>query len=87
MSLSSMNGTHLYDSLCKKPRSPQCCLRNSLYDRLSASPQKVAGSVHAKESTYYTLCPSYCAPSSNEKKIFEEFEGKRFHKLCHNDIV
>ena len=88
MSMSStMNGTHLYDSLNKKPKSTQHCLRNSLYDRLSASPHKVAKSVQAKESAYFTLCPSYCEHSSDEQKIFEEFEGRRFHNLCHKDIV
>ena len=79
-----MNGTQLYDTLCQKPTSTQPCLENNLYDRLSA---KAAEPVQAKEHTYYTLSPAYCVPSSDEQRIFEEFEGKKFHKLYHDDIV
>ena len=82
-----MNSTQLYDELCKGPTSAQPCLRNSIYDRLSTSPHKSADPIQAKEHTYYTLSPAYCTPSSNEQKIFEDFEEKRFPKLCHNDIV
>ena len=79
-----MNGTQVYDTLCEKPTSTQPSLENNLYDRLSA---KAAEPVQTKEHTYYTLSPAYCTPSSDEQKIFEEFEGKRFHKLYHHDIV
>ena len=79
-----MNVTLAYDTLCKKPTTTHPCLGNNLYDRLSA---KAAETVQAKERTYYTLCPAYCTPSSDEQKIFEEFEGKRFNKLYHKDIV
>ena len=30
--------------------------------------------------------PLYCEPSSDEQKIYEEFEEKRFCKLHHNEI-
>ena len=30
--------------------------------------------------------PIYSAPSSDEQKIYEEFEGKRFRKLYHIEI-
>ena len=30
--------------------------------------------------------PIYSAPSSDEQKIYEEFEGKRFRKLHHTKI-
>ena len=79
-----MNDTRVYDALCEKPTSTQPCLGNNLYDRLSA---KAAEPVQAKEHTYYTLSPAYCVPSSDEQRIFEEFEGKKFHKLYHDDIV
>ena len=79
-----MNDTQAYDTPCKKPTTTHPCLGNNLYDRLSV---KAAEPVQAKEHAYYTLSPSYCAPSSDEQKVFEEFEGKRFNKLYHKDIV
>ena len=30
--------------------------------------------------------PLYCEPSSDEQKIYENFEGKMFRKLNHNEI-
>ena len=51
----------------------------------------MAEAVETKEHAYYTLCkdsgPAYCAPSSVERKVYEEFQGKRFEKLHHKDIV
>ena len=53
----------------------------------------MAESIEAKENSYYALCesesigPMYCIPSSDEQKVYEEFEGKRFRKLLHKDIV
>ena len=31
--------------------------------------------------------PLYCVPSSDEQKIYEEFEGRMFRKLHHNEIM
>jgi len=33
-----------------------------------------------------TTGPIYCAPPSDEQKIYEEFEGKRFRKLHRKEI-
>jgi len=30
--------------------------------------------------------PIYHEPPSNVKKIYEEFEGKRFHKISHHEV-
>ena len=81
--LPTVNGTH---TLCKDSTSGQSCLVNNMHDVPRASTHKVR---ETEEHTYYTLCedPVYHAPSSNEQKIYEEFEGKRFHKLHHKDIV
>ena len=57
----------------------------------SGSPYEMAEAVESKEHTYYTLCedsgPAYHVPSSVERKVYEEFQGKRFEKLHHKDIV
>ena len=51
-------------------------------------------SIESEQQVYETTCegeqsigPVYCAPSSDEKKIYEEFEGKRFCKLCCEEFV
>jgi len=31
--------------------------------------------------------PIYSTPSNDEKKIYEEYAGKRFRKLLHKDIM
>ena len=31
--------------------------------------------------------PLYCVPSFDEQKIYEEFEGKMFRKLQHDEIM
>ena len=54
----------------------------------SASSDQTAESMEAEQEIYETPCegegstgPVYCIPSSDEQKIYEEFEGKRFrHK-------
>ena len=94
MPWSTMNSSQVYDTLCKMPTSKQPCLGNSLYDILpSASLYKMAESIETKEHSYYALCeaesigPVYCTPSSIERKVYEEFEGKRFRILHHKDIM
>ena len=69
-------------------------LRNKLFDMhpvSSGSPYEMAEAVETKEHAYYTLCedsgPVYHVPSSVERKVYEEFQGKRFQKLHHKDIV
>ena len=69
----------LAKNLCELPRSPT-------YD--------MAGSIEAEQLIYDTPCegeesigPIYSAPSSDEEKIYEEFEGKHFRKLHHNELT
>ena len=84
----------IYATPIEKPINVQACLVNNLYDEItSLSSHEMAESIKAEEQFYYTLCeeentgPAYCVPSSDEQTIYEEYEGKRFHKLCHKDIV
>ena len=63
-------------------------------DPLSAAPYEIAVSMEAEQQIYETPCedeedygPVYQKPPSDEQKIYEEFEGKRLHKLFHNEIM
>ena len=67
---------------------------NNLYEAPSASPYEMVESLEAEQQIYDTPCegeesigPIYHEPSSDEQKIYEEFEGKRFRKLCHEEFV
>lgn len=64
------------------------------YDAPNPSPYEVANSMEAEQKIYETPCdieesvgPVYHEPSSDEQKIYEEFEGKRFRKLFHKEIT
>ena len=68
-------------------------LSSSSYELPSISPHEMAESMEAEQQIYETPCedeenygPIYSAPSSDEQKIYEEFEGKRFCKLYHREI-
>ncbi|XP_065899232.1 uncharacterized protein [Dysidea avara] len=57
------------------------------------SSQDVANSLQTEEQIYDTPCnnkqdygPIYCSPSDDETKLYQEFEGKKFQKLCHKEI-
>ena len=57
------------------------------------SSQDVAKSLQTEEQIYDTPCnnkqyygPIYCSPSDDETKLYQEFEGKKFQKLCHKEI-
>ena len=56
------------------------------------APDELSKSMENEQQIYDTPCkqvdygPVYCQPSDDEKKIYEEFEGKRFRKLFHNEI-
>ena len=82
----TINGTH---TLCTDSTSGQSCLVNNMHDVSRASTHKVNNSRETEEHTFYTVCEDsvYHVPSSNEQKIYEDFEGKGFHKLHHKDIV
>jgi len=64
------------------------------YEAPSLLSQDMAKSMEKKEQEIYeTSCedegnygPVYCKPPSDEQKIYEEFEGKRFRKLYHKEI-
>ena len=58
------------------------------------SSHEMAESIKTEEQIYHTLCedeenigPTYSTPATDEQTIYEEYEGKRFHKLHHKDIV
>ncbi|XP_065906945.1 uncharacterized protein [Dysidea avara] len=57
------------------------------------SSNDVAKSLQTEESIYDTpyshigdCGPIYCVPADDEKKIYEEFAGKKFRKLLHKEI-
>ena len=68
-------------------------LPSSSHELPSISPYELAESMKAEQQIYETpyedeenYGPIYTAPSSDEQKIYEEFEGKRFRKLYHTEI-
>ena len=72
----------------------QPCLGNNMYEASCAAPYEMVESIEAEQQVYETPCegersigPIYCAPSSDEKKIYEEFEGKRFRKLRREELA
>ena len=57
------------------------------------SSNDIAKSLQTEESIYDTpyshkedYGPIYSTPADDEKKIYEEYAGKRFHKLLHKEI-
>jgi len=59
-----------------------------------ATPYEIAVSMEAEQHIYETPCedeedygPVYQKPPSDEQKIYEEFEGKRLHKILFNEIM
>ena len=93
--LSTMSNAPVYATPYEEPIDGKLpCLVNGLYEVSTISQYEMAESIKAEEQIYHTLCedeenigPAYCTPSSDEKTIYEEYEGKRFHKLHHKDIV
>ena len=63
------------------------------YEMKYSSPYAIAESIEAEQQIYETPCedepagPVYCKPPSDELKIYEEFEGKRFRKVFHKEIL
>ena len=86
-----MNTTHVYAAPYEEPiTSSPPSFGNHVYEVSSVSPYNMAELLEAEEQIYYTLCedeedigPVYSEPSRDEKKVYEEFEGKRFSKLYH----
>ena len=74
--------------------TPQMQAQPCVYEAPCAAPYEMVESIEAEQQVYETPCegeqsigPIYCAPSSDEKKIYEEFEGKRFRKLHREELV
>ena len=72
----------------------QPCEENNMYEAPCAAPYEMVESIETEQQVYETPCegeqsigPVYCAPSSDEKKIYEEFEGKKFRKLYRDELV
>ena len=91
--LSTMNRAQV-NSPYEAPTNAQPCMQNNLYEVPSASPYEMVESIETEQQVYETPCegeqsigPVYYAPSSDEKKIYEEFEGKRFRKLFREQLV
>lgn len=89
-----MNEISICAAPYEEPVSSRHCLTNNVYKISSVLPHEMAESMKAEEQFYYTLCedeenvgPLYCEPSCDEQKIYVEFEGKRFSKLHHKEIV
>ena len=64
------------------------------YEAPNPSPYEVVDSMEAEQKIYETPCEveesigaAYKEPSSDEQKIYEEFEGKRFRKLFHKEVM
>ena len=75
------------------PSNAQPYIEN-MYEAPNAAPYEMVESIESEQQVYETPCegeqsigPVYCAPSSDEKKIYEEFEGKRFRKLYSEELV
>ena len=71
---------------------PDCAA--NLYEMPSASPYEMAESMETEQQIYETPCegeesigPIYCVPPTNEEKIYEEFEGKRFCKIHQKELM
>ena len=89
-----MSRTHIYAASYETPTSTLPHPVNNLYEVPSASPYEMFESLEAEQVIYETPCegegtagPVYCAPPSDEQKIYEEFEGKRFRKLRHEELT
>ena len=72
--------------------SPSTCTVG-IYEMEGPAPYEIAESMEDEQQIYETPCeieenigPVYLESSSDEHKIYEEFEGKRFRKLCHSEI-
>jgi len=89
-----MSNTNIYAAPYETPISTQPHHTNNSYEMPSASSYEMVESLEAEQRIYETPCegeettgPIYCVPPSDEQKIYEEFEGKRFRKLHHKEIM
>ena len=84
----------VYDTPDELPVSAQSDPANNVYDAPIVSQYEMAESIEAEKKIYETPCegeesigPIYCVPPADEQKIYEEFEGKRFRKIHHEELV
>jgi len=88
----SMLNTALSDTNETYELLNRCDASTSSVDVYKIATDELTKSMEIEEQIYATPCiemdcgPLYCQPSDNEKKIYEEFKGKRFRKLCHKEI-
>ena len=89
-----MSRTRVYATPYEMPVSAQPDLVNNIYEAPSVSPYEMVESLEAEQQIYDTPCegeesigPIYTVPSSDEHKIYEEFEEKRFRKFRHDELV
>ena len=82
------NSSAMYENAAAQYELP-----SSSYELPSISPYELAESLETEQQIYETpfedeenCGPIYSAPSSDEQKIYEEYEGKRFRKLYHREI-
>ena len=78
----------------EEPLNLEPSIANNLFELPRSPTYEMAESIKAEQLIYDTPCegeesmgPIYYAPSSDEQKIYEEFEGKCFHKLHHNELM
>ena len=76
------------------PSIAQPGLSNNGYEVPDVSHYEITESLEAEKKIYETPCegeesigPVYCVPPPDEQKIYEEFEGKRFRKIHHKELV
>jgi len=65
----------------------------SKYELPTVTPYEFAQSMEKEKSIYETVTfdkkdygPAYQKPPFEERKIYEEFQGKRFRKLLHKEV-
>ena len=64
-------------------------MESTIYDYAEHS----VNAIEDEQNLYDTPCnadgnhgPIYCEPPTEIAKIYETFEGKKFHKICRRDI-
>ena len=78
----------------EEPLNFEPSIANNLFELPRSPTYDMAESIEVEKLIYDTPCegeesmgPIYYTLLSNEQKIYEEFEGKRFCKLHHNELT
>ena len=70
----------------------RCDASTSSVEAYKIAPDELSKSMDIEQQIYDTAYrpedhgPLYCQPSNDEKKIYDDFEGKRFRKLFYKEI-